>query len=65
MLDKREFRSCLYSMGEERGKKEIDEILNKLGNGDVNNVKITYDGHSHTDSHTYTRAFTHQGTRSS
>jgi hypothetical protein len=44
-LDKREFRSCLYSVGEERGRKEIEAILTKLGNGDANNVKISYDGY--------------------
>jgi len=44
-LDKREFRSCLYSVGEERGKKEIDAILTKLGNGNPNNIKISYDGY--------------------
>jgi len=44
-LDKREFRSCLYSVGEERGKKEIDAILAKMGNGDPNKVKISYDGY--------------------
>jgi Ca2+-binding EF-hand superfamily protein len=44
-LDKREFRSCLYSVGEERGKKEIDAILAKVGNGDPNKVKISYDGY--------------------
>lgn len=44
-LDKREFRSCLYSVGEERGRKEIDAILTKLGKGDANNVKISYDGY--------------------
>lgn len=44
-LDKKEFRSCLYSMGEERGKKEIEDILTKLGNGDAANVKIAYDGY--------------------
>jgi len=44
-LDKREFRSCLYSMGEERGKKDIEAILTKLGNGDANKVKISYDGY--------------------
>jgi len=43
-LDKREFRSCLYSVGEERGKKEIDAILAKMGNGDPNKVKISYEG---------------------
>merc|ERR1712137_535550 len=32
-------------MGEERGKKEIEEILTKLGNGDAANVKISYDGY--------------------
>jgi len=44
-LDKREFRSCLYSVGEERGRKEIEAILTKLGNGDPNNIKISYDGY--------------------
>lgn len=44
-LDKREFRSCLYSVGEERGKKEIDAILAKMGNGDANKVRISYDGY--------------------
>jgi actinin alpha len=44
-LDKREFRSCLYSVGEERGRKEIDAILTKLGKGDANNIKISYDGY--------------------
>jgi len=44
-LDKREFRSCLYSVGEERGRKEIESILTKLGNGDSNNIKISYDGY--------------------
>jgi actinin alpha len=43
-LDKREFRSCLYSVGDERGKKEVDAILAKMGNGDPNKVKISYDG---------------------
>merc|ERR1712194_670118 len=44
-LDKNEFRACLYSMGEERGKKEVDAILEKLGNGDAAKVQIAYDGY--------------------
>jgi len=44
-LDKREFRSCLYSVGEERGRKEIEAILTKLGNGNQNNIKISYEGY--------------------
>jgi len=39
-LDKREFRSCLYSLGEERGKKEVETITAKFGKGE----KIYYDG---------------------
>ena len=42
-LDKSEFRSCLYSMGEERGKKEIEAILVKLGNGDADKVRLLVD----------------------
>jgi len=43
-LDKREFRSCLYSLGEERGKKEIDSIMAKFGVKKGNEIKILYDG---------------------
>jgi len=43
-LDKWEFRACLYSMGDERGKKEVDAILKQLGQGDENKVKIDYNG---------------------
>jgi len=43
-LDKYEFKACLYSLGEERGKKEIIDIMEKLGTGKGKDVKIDYDG---------------------
>jgi len=43
-LDKREFKSCLYSLGEEKGKKEIGSILEKYGSKDPKGeIIITYE----------------------
>jgi len=43
-LDRSEFKACLYSLGEERGKKEVIEIMEKYGKGKGKDVKIEYDG---------------------
>jgi len=40
-LDKTEFKACLYSLGEEKGKTEVKELITKYGNKDG---KISYDG---------------------
>jgi len=42
-LDKREFRSALYSMGEERGKKDVDAIMAKMAGAD--GINISYEGY--------------------
>jgi len=42
-LDKREFKACLYSLGEEKGKKEIAAVLEKFGYKEGKEVKINFD----------------------
>jgi len=39
----REFKACLYSMGEERGKKQIVEIMTRFGSGTGKDMCMTYD----------------------
>eukprot|EP00457_Paulinella_chromatophora_P000332 gb/GEZN01000332.1/.p1 GENE.gb/GEZN01000332.1/~~gb/GEZN01000332.1/.p1 ORF type:complete len:1264 (+),score=321.05 gb/GEZN01000332.1/:544-4335(+) len=43
-LDKREFKACLYSLGEERGTKEVIAIMEKYGQGKGHEVRINYEG---------------------
>jgi len=40
-LDRTEFKACLYSLGEEKGKTEVKDLIAKYGNKDG---KIGYDG---------------------
>eukprot|EP01090_Pellita_catalonica_P019472 TRINITY_DN6651_c0_g1_i1.p1 TRINITY_DN6651_c0_g1~~TRINITY_DN6651_c0_g1_i1.p1 ORF type:complete len:984 (-),score=317.79 TRINITY_DN6651_c0_g1_i1:120-2789(-) len=40
-LSKKEMRACLYSLGEEKTRKEMDEIMSTLGDG----TKVTYDSY--------------------
>ena len=42
-LDKNEFKACLYSLGEERGSKEVKEIMGKFSTGD-GDKGINYEG---------------------
>jgi len=43
-LDKREFKACLYSLGEEKGKKEIGALLEKFGSKDAKgDIVIKYE----------------------
>jgi Ca2+-binding EF-hand superfamily protein len=43
-LDKREFKACLYSLGEEKGKREIGSIMEKFGSKDAKgDIVIKYE----------------------
>jgi len=39
-IDKRELKACLYSLGEEKSRAEVDQILKEFGDG----TKIKYEG---------------------
>jgi Ca2+-binding EF-hand superfamily protein len=41
LVDKKELKACLYSLGEEKNKAEIDEIITKYGR--VKEQDITYE----------------------
>jgi len=42
-IDKKELKACLYSLGEEKSKTEIEQIMTKYGTKDKNTVIIKYE----------------------
>jgi len=38
-IDKKELKACLYSLGEEKSKGEVDQIMKEFGSSDVNGIK--------------------------
>jgi Ca2+-binding EF-hand superfamily protein len=38
-IDKKELKACLYSLGEEKSKSEIEQIMTKYGSKEVNGIK--------------------------